>query len=485
MRPCVILFEDHGAEDFRPLSWSLPVYELRCGLFSLRERVALAAAAPEKGGGTAAVGLLPRRLLLPLQQAAPPAGVAVGVDACLGLIEAAGGALCLNARLGPCWELIDSLFSLSSGAEDWAWREGDSLLACRLGRAAALTWLDHWAAWDADTAAAGYWTRGGGRAGLFRPLAGLAPLTEMAAVIGAAGRGDCPPALAHLWDLVPALGPAIKADVERVVAPGRPFTRAFFGIVPEPEAWPDGAPWARESRFARLPEGAGAGAAGVVGSPDQVWLAPGARLDPNVVLDVSAGPIVLDRDARVQPFSYLQGPLYVGAATLIKSGCRLYGETSIGAVCKLAGEVAESVFFDFGNKQHDGFIGHAVVGSWVNLGAGTDCSDLKNNYGPVRVDYGLGPVDTGLTFLGVMMGEHSKSAIGTLFNTGTSVGFASNVFSSGFPPKYLPNFTWGDPNGPAYAAGKAAGVARTVFGRRGCRFTDAHAELFRALARPE
>ncbi len=121
----------------------------------------------------------------------------------------------------------------------------------------------------------------------------------------------------------------------------------------------------------------------------------------------------------------------------------------------------ESTFLDLVNKQHDGFIGHAYLGSWVNLGAMTTCSDLKNNYGRIRVDVGAGEEDTGLRFLGLMMAEHGKTAIGTLFNTGTAVGFASNVFAVGFPPKSLPNFTWGDGRSatrqdPARAAATAA-----------------------------
>ena len=187
---------------------------------------------------------------------------------------------------------------------------------------------------------------------------------------------------------------------------------------------------------------------------------------------------------RVQPFSYLEGPLYVGPGTLIKAGARIYGETSLGAVCKVAGEVGESIFADFVNKQHDGFMGHAVLGSWVNLGAGTTNSDLKNNYGPVRVDLGRGPVDTGLRFLGLLMGEHSKSAIGTLFNTGTCVGFSCNVFASGFPPKFLPNFSWGLDGTTRYAVEPAIATARVVMSRRGVAFQDVHAALFRVLAGP-
>ncbi len=476
MKPFIVLFEDESAEDFRPLSWSLPLYELRVGLLSLRERLGLL------GATEPPCGLLPRRLLLPLQRATLPPGTVAGVDACLAGVEAAGGALCLSARLGPCWPLLERLRAASvDEAQQWAWTDGEALLACRLGREAALAWLDQWAAWDGDTASAGFWTRGVGRAHPFRPLRHLPALPSRDVAPAGAGAPGCPPVLRHLWDVVPALGPALADDCARVVAAGRPLARSLFGIVPDPAFWGGDPPWGLGSAFSRREDAA----PGTPGPAGEVWVADGARIDPGVVIDAQRGPVILDRDVRVQPFSYLQGPLYVGPGSLIRAGARIYGETSIGAVCRLAGEVGESLFLDFGNKQHDGFIGHAVLGSWVNLGAGTNCSDLKNNYGPVRVDYGLGAVDTGLRFLGLMMGEHGKSAIGTLFNTGTTVGFGANVFATGFPAKHLPNYTWGDPDGPPYAAAKAAGVARTVMARRGCLFTEAHAELFRALARAE
>jgi len=198
-------------------------------------------------------------------------------------------------------------------------------------------------------------------------------------------------------------------------------------------------------------------------------------------MDATAGPIVLDRSVRVSPHSYLEGPLYVGPGSEIKAGARIYGETSLGAVCKVAGEIAESTFGDFTNKQHDGFIGHALIGSWVNLGAGTTCSDLKNNYGPVSVDLGRGAQRTDRRFVGLLMGDHGKTAIGTLFNTGTSVGFGSNVFAAGFPPRYLANLTWGTAGG-GHEVEKAIATARVVLGRRGCALTEADEALFRFLA---
>jgi len=167
----------------------------------------------------------------------------------------------------------------------------------------------------------------------------------------------------------------------------------------------------------------------------------------------------------------------------VKAGARLYGESSFGIGNRLAGEVGESTFGDFTNKQHEGFIGHAVLGSWVNLGALTTCSDLKNNYGDVKVDLGNGPQATGQRFVGLLAGDHVKTAIGTLFNTGTCVGFASNIFGDGMPPKHVPAFSWGGrADDPPYGLEAALATARVVLGRRGCRLEPAHEQLFRVLA---
>ncbi len=472
MPPIVVVFEDHSVVDFRPLAWSLPLYEIRGGLLNLRER--FERDLPEVGG-QARLGLLPRGLLAALQELNCEPGTVVGVEACRAAAQR-GGALFVNARLGALARFPGALCRAAAGQE-WAWADEGGLLACALGPARAVAWLAAWADWEKRAAAAGVWSRDARRPAAFAPdLADLGPCpvdpTE-GRQQGAAWRG--------LWELVPGLGEAIGADCALTAAQAGLPPRRPFGIVPDPGAWPDQPPWAMGTTLAKLAGGA---------RPDlhvqgEVWIGSEASLAPGTVIDGQAGPVVLDRGVQVQPHCYLQGPLYIGPATLVKAGARIYGETSIGAGCRVAGEIAESLFLDFVNKQHEGFIGHAVLGAWVNLGAGTTCSDLKNNYGAVRIDYGLGPVDTGLRFVGVSMAEHAKSAIGTLFNTGSVVGFASNVFGAGFPPKTLPNYTWGDPAGAPYDAKRAAAVAATVMARRGCRFLPAHERLFLDLARSD
>jgi UDP-N-acetylglucosamine diphosphorylase/glucosamine-1-phosphate N-acetyltransferase len=285
---------------------------------------------------------------------------------------------------------------------------------------------------------------------------------------------EVPGAWRRLWDLVPDTAAAMAADLQRL---GRELpARRVWGAVP---AAPDRAPWAAPVTLAGF--GPDPGAAHVVGT-HPVLVGPDVVVDPGACLDAREGPVVLGAGVHVLPGAYLAGPLFVGSGSQIKAGASVYGETSVGAVCKVGGEVAESTLLDFVNKQHEGFIGHAYVGSWCNLGALTTCSDLKNTYGEIRVDMGSGPEPTGQRFVGVLMGEHAKTAIGTVLNTGTTVGFASNVFGRGFPAKALRSFTWGDGHEEAWQdPRRAVEVAEVVMQRRGCRLTAGHEKIFTAL----
>ncbi len=215
---------------------------------------------------------------------------------------------------------------------------------------------------------------------------------------------------------------------------------------------------------------------------DRVMVAPTARIYPGVVIDATHGPVWIDDGATVMANAVLEGPLYIGQKSIIKIGAKIYENTSIGAVCKIGGEVEESIILDYSNKQHEGFLGHAYLGSWVNLGADTNNSDLKNNYGTVTVLVNGKPVRTGLQFVGLMMGDHSKCAINTMFNTGTVVGVNCNIFGAGMPPKFVPSFSWGGAEGlTAYQFEKALEVAGAVMARRQVAFTDKTAQLFRAV----
>lgn len=208
-----------------------------------------------------------------------------------------------------------------------------------------------------------------------------------------------------------------------------------------------------------------------------------AAVSSKASLDATEGPILIGAGARVEPFAYVKGPAFVGAGAVVRAGCRLEGGSTVGPGCRIGGEVEATILHPFSNKQHDGFLGHSVVGSWANLGAGSVTSDLKNNYGPVRVARGPRKVDTGLTKLGAIVGDHAKIGIGTLLGAGTVVGVAAQVAGvAGLVSGAVPHFAWW--NGEERAAHdieRAVGTARTVMARRGKALEPDEEALLRAL----
>lgn len=182
----------------------------------------------------------------------------------------------------------------------------------------------------------------------------------------------------------------------------------------------------------------------LLGRAADVRASAGVALGPFVVLDARSGPIVLGRDVRVGPHTVLRGPLYVGPDSALLGG-EVGGGTSIGPRCKVRGEVEQAVFQGYSNKAHEGFVGHSVIGAWSNLGAGTTTSDLKNSYGPVRVEGPDGRVDTGLLKVGAFLGDHVRTGIGTLLTTGAMIGAGSHLFGGrAVSPAWLPDFSWHD-----------------------------------------
>ena len=217
-------------------------------------------------------------------------------------------------------------------------------------------------------------------------------------------------------------------------------------------------------------------------NPENVVIEEGAKVYPGVVIDASEGPVIIESGATIMPNATIIGPVYIGRKTRIKVGAKIYEGTSIGPVCKVGGEVEESIIHSYSNKQHDGFLGHAYLGQWVNLGADTNNSDLKNNYSHVRIFIDGEWIDTGEMFVGLMMGDHSKSGINTMFNTGTVVGFSSNIYGGDFPPKFVPSFAWGGSAGfVTYKFEKAVETAERVMARRDVKLTDAYRNLMRKI----
>jgi UDP-N-acetylglucosamine diphosphorylase/glucosamine-1-phosphate N-acetyltransferase len=199
-----------------------------------------------------------------------------------------------------------------------------------------------------------------------------------------------------------------------------------------------------------------------------IYLEVGASIEPFVILDASDGPILIRRGATVASFTRIVGPTYIGEDSHIVGdairGC------SIGDVCKVRGEMSSSVILGHSNKGHTGFVGSSYVGRWVNLGAGTTTSNLKNTYGPVQVWTPTGLADTGLQFLGSLIGDHAKTGIGTMLTTGCVVGAGANVYGSHVTPKWIPPFTWGDDS--RYERDKFLQVAERMMSRRHVTLSD-------------
>lgn len=207
---------------------------------------------------------------------------------------------------------------------------------------------------------------------------------------------------------------------------------------------------------------------------------PSAMVHATSVIDTSRGPVIIDADAEIGPLAVLIGPCAIGRGTKVKPHSIIHGAV-IGPVCKVAGEIEDTVMQGYGNKQHDGFLGHSYLCEWTNLGAGTITSDLMNTYGSIIVSTPWGRTETARTFLGLLMGDHAKTAIGTCFMTGTLVGVCANIVGTDHPARLLPSFTWKDTATPRYNIEKAIAVARTVMGRRHVELGPATERLLRSI----
>ncbi len=451
----VIVFEDQTWSNFRPLCLSMPTYELRMGMFNTRERVELTQ--KHLGNSDNFGTLLCRDNLAPLHTCQ---GWEINPDILPGHSE---GYLWLNGR---SWDGFASILEMLTCPKDSPLNvivDDHGLVAAHLSSEDSVSLHQSWLQWQNDF-------RSSGQDGQWDGLSALN--------ISPAGTMETK-ALSHIWDLVPATA-EILADDLNFVSSGKGFARHPFGIFAQEN---NDSPFWNRNTVLKQASSDPVLSAQLASSGLGVWLGENVKISPGVILDTSQGAIILDRDVEIMPHCYLEGPLYAGPGCRFKAGSTIYGKSSFGLGNRLSGEIGESTFGDFANKQHDGFIGHAVLGAWTNLGAMTTCSDLKNNYGNVRVDLGSGTVDSGLRFVGLFLGDHVKTAIGTLFNTGTTVGFASNIFGAVMPPTFVGNFSWGGlPDRPAYDVEKAIETATIVMGRRGCRMVEATKKLMRSLA---
>jgi UDP-N-acetylglucosamine diphosphorylase/glucosamine-1-phosphate N-acetyltransferase len=399
------IFEDSFTRRLLPLTYLRPVYDLRCGILTLREK--LARAYP---GST--VHLHVRGTLKDLV-AQQHQGI---------LVNRVEGVRCLflNGRVLASGALAKAV---PPDGPDGLFVMGETLVAARISGKAL----------DA--------IRGKLPDAVTASLFGSLPVTPVSVT-----------EIRYPWDLINHNGEEIRAD--------------FALIAPTPD---------KRVRGTVYP------GAHLV-SPGNIVVGEGSKIKPGVVLDAEGGPIFIGSQVTVFPNAVIEGPAFIGDRSLIKVGAKIYENTSIGEVCKVGGEVEASIIHAYSNKQHDGFLGHAYLGMWVNLGADTNNSDLKNNYGSVKLIIDGETVDSGSMFMGLVMGDHSKSSINSMFNTGTVVGVSSNVFGSGFPPKSIPSFAWGGAEGlSTYDLEKALEVARRVMGRRKMALSGAEENAIRSV----
>jgi len=215
-----------------------------------------------------------------------------------------------------------------------------------------------------------------------------------------------------------------------------------------------------------------------------IFIEDGAKIEAGAILLAEDGPIFIGKDAHIMAGAILRGHVAVGNKSQIKMAAKIYENTTIGPVCKVGGEVGSSIFHSYSNKGHDGYVGNSIIGQWCNFGADSNTSNLKNNYSTVRfADWESKKlVDSGKQFLGTIMGDHSKTAINTMLNTGTICGVSCNLFSSSFPMKYVPSFRWlADDSTRIYDFDKAIQVAKRVMSRRNVPLSDSYINMMKSI----
>jgi UDP-N-acetylglucosamine diphosphorylase/glucosamine-1-phosphate N-acetyltransferase len=265
---------------------------------------------------------------------------------------------------------------------------------------------------------------------------------------------------------------AFSGDILRLQMPWDIFTYNGQAIRADFKTITDG----RTS--APLPEGV------IVTGKEQVFLEAGATISAGCIINATTGPVYLAKASELLEGVMMRGPVALGEKAVIKMGAKIYSDTTIGEGCKVGGEISNVVFFANSNKGHDGYLGNAVIGEWCNLGADTNCSNLKNNYDEVKVwdEAANKSIKTGLVFCGLLMGDHSKCGINTMFNTGTVVGVSCNIYGGSFPDKFIPSFSWGGSEGMVtYAFDRAMLTANKMMERRGKKLSDPELEMYQYL----
>jgi UDP-N-acetylglucosamine diphosphorylase/glucosamine-1-phosphate N-acetyltransferase len=402
----ICIFEDSGFVNFEPLSLSRPVYELFCGVNTLKEKII-----SEFQGSD--LGLLCRDYLT---ETVKSANTKIPVNNLKG-----SDCLLINGRLIEPKKLVKQIPKKLK--ESTVFVDGDNIVA------AFLTGKH------------------------FDQLKNNPQLVFDKIFFDGISKENIDAKLVnYIWEFIGLNGSLINDDVENIInSENKNISK------PKADKYP-GVHFIEKKNI-------------VVGK--NVSIKPGA------VIDAAEGFVFIDDDTEIFPNVVIEGPCYIGKSSKIKSCATIYKNVSIGNVCKIGGEVEDSIIMNYSNKQHSGFLGHSYLGSWINIGADTNNSDLKNNYSTVKITLKDKLVDTSLQFLGLIMGDHSKTGISTMFNTGTVVGFSSNIFGSGFPPKNISSFCWGGAESlTTYNLDKAVETAKAVFKRREKTFNSDDEKLF-------
>ena len=401
----ICIYEDEKYSNFYPLSYTRPVYELVCGINTLREKILRVSSGVN-------VSLHCRKYLeATLKHQYPDLDINIIKD---------NSYLFINGRVLASEDLAEIVLADS---EDCIYKSGDEIAAVKLSKD-NLTKIKHNYTDTLD----------------FESFPEL-PVKKIDVKL-----------YNYLWEMITDNGSEIVNDAEALTIDHSAFTnqKDFEGV-----------------SFVNA---------------EKIFIKKNVTIKPGVVIDATNGAVYIDDNVFIYPNAVIEGPVYIGKDSKIKIGAAIYENVSIGSNCKIGGEVEDAIILPYTNKQHAGFIGHSYLGSWVNLGADTNCSDLKNNYSTVKVKLNSNTIDSGTQFLGVIIGDHSKSAINTMFNTGTIVGISSNIYGAGFPEKYIPCFSWGGAGGlTTYDLNKSVRTAKIVFGRRDKEFTTEDEKLLETV----
>lgn len=257
--------------------------------------------------------------------------------------------------------------------------------------------------------------------------------------------------LNHVWDIFSLNGAIIKQD----------FNLLTKGKTSRP-----------------IPEGV------LATGKENIFIEEGATVNVGCILNGNTGPIYIGKGAELLEGVMMRGPVAICDGAVVKMGAKIYADTTIGNGCKVGGENSNVVYFANSNKGHDGYLGNAVIGEWCNLGADTNCSNLKNNYDSIKIwdEHNNKSVQTGLTFCGLLMGDHSKCGINTMFNTGTVVGVSANIYGGDFLSKFIPSFAWGGSDGmTTYRLERAVETANRMMGRRKKTLSDAELKMYQHI----